>query len=41
MYVLYKKYAKNPVDVKTFIAKCIELKKFLSFKKYVPTIFNT
>ena len=33
MYVLYKKYAKNPVDVKTFIAKCLELKGGFIFSK--------
>ena len=32
MYVLYKKYAKNPVDVKTFIAKCLEPRSFIFSK---------
>ena len=37
--MLYKKYAKNAVDVKTFIAKCLELKGGFIFSKNMCLLF--
>ena len=39
MYVLYKKYAKNPVDVKPFIKQCLDKGGSFIFSKNMCLLF--